>query len=197
ISPEAPVPVLHVRSIRTVPGGAANTAANISALGGQPVLVSAIGEDIAGATLRQLLEDRSVPCVLLADDRPTVRKVRALGGQQQLLRLDFEGDGVASAVLRPSFVEALAWCVSAAAAIVVSDYAKGLLDAGTVDAIRSLARRSEVPLVIDPRPEHGAWYRGCDYLTPNWKEALSLAGIVEPWPPDNERIDSVGRQLVE
>lgn len=197
ISPEAPVPVLQVRSITAVPGGAANTAANIAGLGGRPVLVSAVGDDSAGDTLRKLLGERSVESVLGSDWRPTIRKVRAVAGQQQLLRLDFEDERGASAELRASLVSAVRSLAGGARAIVVSDYAKRLLDATSLSAIRQIASEVGVPLIIDPRPEHGEWYAGSDYLTPNWKEALLLTGNVDSLTVEDSSIDRVGWQLVD
>src|SRR5690606_17250917 len=128
---------------------------------------------------------------------PTNRKVRALGGQQQLLRLDYEDDLAASPDVRASVLDAVRTHAAGATSIVVSDYAKGLLDSATFGHILTLARDVGIPVIVDPRPEHGEWYRGCDYLTPNWKEALTLAGMSDRTSVEDSTIETVGRLLVE
>lgn len=195
LSPEAPVPVVTVSSSREVLGGAANTAANVAALGGRAVLIGGIGRDDAGARLVALAERLGIETVPVVDPRPTVRKVRVLGQQRQLLRLDYE-----SAVSRttPDDHEVLALVRERLAdcdIVVVSDYAKGFLTRDLVQHVIAAAHETGRAVVVDPRPQHAAFYAGCDVLTPNWKESLGLLGIPDAGAaPDNHSVD-IGRLL--
>ena len=100
ISPEAPVPIVTVTSSRTVLGGAANTSHNITALGGQSILIGSVGTDDAGRQFAALAAAAGIEFVPIRRDQPTVRKVRVVGQQQQLLRLDYEAPAPTSADAR-------------------------------------------------------------------------------------------------
>jgi D-beta-D-heptose 7-phosphate kinase/D-beta-D-heptose 1-phosphate adenosyltransferase len=194
LSPEAPIPVLKVHETRTVLGGAANTAANVAALGGAVTLVAAAGPDEAGRRLAELAGQRGITCAFVPDVRPTSRKVRALGGQQQLLRLDYETELTAPAAVEAATIDAVSRHLDGMSAVVVSDYAKGLVGETVCKSVIRLAHGRSIPIVIDPRPQHADRYVGCDYLTPNWKEALGLLGDPER-PATPEAADDVGRRL--
>ena len=174
ISPEAPVPVLAVRSARTVLGGAANTAANISALGGHVVLVGVTGRDGIGRQLAEQAAATGIEFVPVLDDRPTVRKVRVLGQQQQLLRLDYEATSAVQGETEERILAAAAEQFARCSVVVISDYAKGLVTERLCQRIIAAAHTAGRDVIIDPRPQHAAYYGGCDYLTPNWKESLGL-----------------------
>lgn len=196
LSPEAPIPVLRVRAIRAVPGGAANTAANIAALGGTALLAGVVGRDEAGRRLRQLVSEHGVECLLVDDDRPSSRKVRALGGQQQLLRLDYEDDGRVAAAAAGATLDLIAERLPDVDIVVVSDYAKGLIDPAFSRRLLALARAAGRPVIVDPRPQNAAAYAGFDYLTPNWREAQALLGEPER-APDEQAVTDIGRRVAE
>jgi D-beta-D-heptose 7-phosphate kinase/D-beta-D-heptose 1-phosphate adenosyltransferase len=196
LSPEAPIPVLRVRATRSVLGGAANTAANVASLGGRVVLIGIVGDDEAGRRVGELARAQGIDARLETDRTPTCRKVRALGGQQQLLRLDYEDDGPRASTAIQAVLDQVGQALSGASVLVLSDYAKGLVDQTFGHRLLALAREARVPVVIDPRPQHANAYVGCDYLTPNWKEALSLVGEVDR-PATPEAIASVGRRAAE
>lgn len=191
LSPEAPVPILRIEPEKTrrVLGGAANTAANIASLGGSPVLFALFDpDDSAGGTFSSLCAASGIAVVPVRDGRPTPIKTRIVGQQQQLLRLDREEtrdlDAQAEAGVLRAFREAL----PGAGAVVLSDYAKGFLTTSLTQALLAEARAAGVPVVLDPRPQHAARYRGADYVTPNWKESLGLLGWSErPSAPENVR----------
>ena len=174
ISPEAPVPVLRFTSQRSVLGGAANTAANVASLGGHATLVGAIAADAAGAEVMRQCAAAGIHLAAIDDERPTIRKVRVISRQQQLLRIDYEESADIGARAQAQLVATVRERIAAADIVVVSDYAKGLLAADTFAAIRGLAAQAGKAVVVDPRPSHASFYEGCDYLTPNWKEALGL-----------------------
>ncbi len=177
ISPEAPVPVLAVRSARTVLGGAANTAANIAALGGRVVLVGVTGRDGIGRQLAEQAAATGIEFVPVLDDRPTVRKVRVLGQQQQLLRLDYEATTSVQPDTEDRILAAVGEQFDRCSVVVISDYAKGLVTERVCQLVLDAAHAAGKEVIIDPRPQHAAYYRGCDYLTPNWKESLGLLNL--------------------
>lgn len=194
VSPEAPVPIVHVRDTRAVLGGAANAAANVASLGGRCTLIGMAGGDEAGRRLQRMCAERGV--VLRAHDegRPTTRKVRVVGERQQLVRLDFERAGPATEAAMVAIANAVREETRDARVVVVSDYAKGVVTAEVCRHVFAAAREAGVPVIVDPRPQHGSFYRGCDVVTPNWKEALGL--VREPeCEPTPERVRVVGQRL--
>lgn len=172
ISPEAPVPVLRIEREQPVPGGAANVARNVAALGGRASLVGLVGNDDAGASLSHLLaQDSRIESRLVADPaRPTTVKSRFVSGGQQLLRADREISepvaGAAEAMLLQQALEA----IRAADAVVLSDYAKGTLSETVLARLIAEARREGKPVIADPKSPSLARYRGVDLLTPNRHE---------------------------
>ena len=196
ISPEAPVPILAVGSSRAVLGGAANTAANIRSLGGRATLVSLVGDDEAGQVLTAGARAAGIDFVAVRDGRPTSRKVRVVGQQQQLLRLDYEVVHDVDGGAEDRILSAAAPFFDSAAAVVISDYAKGFVTARLCQRVLSAAHAAGKEVIIDPRPQHGAYYGGCDYLTPNWKESQELVGVTER-PPTPEHIDEIGRLVAQ
>lgn len=196
LSPEAPIPVLRVRDTRAVLGGAANTAANVAALGGRATLVGVIGTDDAGRRLVSMAESCGIRAACVAAARPSPRKVRALGGQQQLLRLDYEDDGPMSAELLDAAIARARESLPDVSVVVLSDYAKGLVSEAFCRQLLTSTRQAGIPVVVDPRPQNASAYVGCDFLTPNWKEAQALLGDIEQRPSD-AAVDAVGRRLAK
>jgi D-beta-D-heptose 7-phosphate kinase/D-beta-D-heptose 1-phosphate adenosyltransferase len=194
LSPEAPVPIVSVTSSRSVLGGAANAAHNIASLGGCAVLIGVVGDDDPGRRIVELANGAGIQFVPVRDGRPTVRKTRVLGPQQQLLRLDYESTQEVSAATEAESLRLALHHLGDSRAVVISDYAKGLVTHGLCHAVIEAARAAHVPVIIDPRPQHADSYVGCDYLTPNWKESLGLVGYPEV-PPTPEAIEEIGRRL--
>ena len=121
ISPEAPVPVVSVTASRAVLGGAANTAANITSLGGRAVLVGLVGDDGPGRQLGLSAENAGIEFVPVTDGRPTVRKVRIVGQQQQLLRLDYETPAPVAADAESRMFDAAVAQLASCSIVVMSD----------------------------------------------------------------------------
>jgi len=180
ISPEAPVPVVHVQRTEERPGGAANVARNISALDGRATLLSVVGEDEAAITLARLLREEKVEASLHRDGSlSTTVKLRVIGQHQQLLRIDFErkpGEEVLAAKLGE--FEKL---VDAADVVVLSDYGKGALD--NVQRMIAAARAHGKPVLVDPKGWDYTRYRGATLLTPNRSEFREVAGR---WKDDED-----------
>ncbi|MGL5991071.1 MAG: bifunctional D-glycero-beta-D-manno-heptose-7-phosphate kinase/D-glycero-beta-D-manno-heptose 1-phosphate adenylyltransferase HldE [Plesiomonas sp.] len=173
ISPEAPVPVVKVEQIEERPGGAANVAMNIAALGARSRLVGLTGADDAAMALSQALNAVAVDCDFVAvPTHPTITKLRILSRNQQLLRLDFE-EGFDDINPQPLF-DRIAAALPNIGALVLSDYAKGALSA--VQPMIQLARAAGVPVLIDPKGSDFERYRGATLLTPNLSEFEAVAG---------------------
>ncbi len=173
ISPEAPVPVVKVDQREDRPGGAANVALNITALGGGVSLVGIVGQDEAGQALEQQLNSARVNCQFCrSSNEPTITKLRVLSRHQQLIRLDFEERFSAeySGSLQKQ-TEALLGNVSA---LVLSDYNKGTLSDPGV--LIQAARKAAVPVLVDPKGSDFERYRGATLLTPNMGEFEAVVG---------------------
>ena len=173
ISPEAPVPVVLIRQEEDRPGGAANVARNCAALGAPTQLLSVIGEDEAGGALARLVAEAGVRASLHRD--PSIRttvKLRVIGRQQQLLRIDFEttpsGEVLASKLA--DFEQDLPKCDG----VILSDYGKGGL--AHIARMIELARAAGKPVLVDPKGGDYSRYRGATLLTPNLSELREIVG---------------------
>jgi D-beta-D-heptose 7-phosphate kinase/D-beta-D-heptose 1-phosphate adenosyltransferase len=175
ISPEAPVPVVRVRDTEHRLGGAANVARQVATLGAQVSLAGAIGEDAAGSDFLRLCEASNINtrAVLRVPERRTTRKLRVLGHSQQLLRLDWEDMRPCNAPSINAMVEKLA-AGPRPDAIILSDYAKGVLTPEAIAAITAL--RGAAPVVVDPKHKDFTRYRGATTITPNLRELEVAAG---------------------
>jgi D-beta-D-heptose 7-phosphate kinase/D-beta-D-heptose 1-phosphate adenosyltransferase len=173
ISPEAPVPVVKIAGYEERPGGAGNVALNLKALGCQVTLVSVVGDDNNADVLIHKLQEFGVACQLYRlPGFTTITKLRVIGRNQQLLRLDFEENvtPVQSRHLIPLFVEQ----ISQADIVVFSDYAKGSLF--HIPELISYARQAGVPILVDPKNADFSVYRGATIVTPNQKEFEAAVG---------------------
>ncbi|MEF8698133.1 MAG: D-glycero-beta-D-manno-heptose-7-phosphate kinase [Candidatus Accumulibacter sp. UW20] len=180
ISPEAPVPVVKVARSEERPGGAANVARNVAALGASVVLLSVVGEDEAGQSLQRLLTASGIAVSLHVDPAiSTTVKLRVIGRQQQLLRIDFETTP-SHEVLRAKLVE-FESRLPACDAVILSDYGKGGL-AHIGEMIR-LARFAGKQVLVDPKGDDFSKYAGATVVTPNRAE---LREVVGRWHDDDE-----------
>ncbi len=178
ISPEAPVPVVKVERTEERPGGAANVARNCAALGARVALLSVVGADEAGTSLARLMKDSGVDASLHEDAQlNTTVKLRVIGRQQQLLRIDFE-NAPDHEVLQTKLAE-FESRVKECDVVILSDYGKGGL-AHISEMIR-LARAAGKPVLADPKGEDYARYAGVTLLTPNRSE---LREVVGRWSDD-------------
>lgn len=183
ISPEAPVPVVHIKDHEGRPGGAGNVALNIVALGGNATLLSLVGKDEAADSLRLQLNEAGVKCELeQVDGSDTITKLRVMSRNQQLIRLDFE-DGFEDydhAQLLSRFDHCLRDCD----AVVFSDYGKGCLD--EIRAMISRARAAGKQVLVDPKGTDFSRYTGATLITPNESE---FAAVVGWWQDDSDLVD--------
>lgn len=181
ISPEAPVPVVHVTRERVALGGAANVAAGVVALGAGCALVGAAGGDEAGDRLREALEAAGIGAGAIVDtpDRPTIQKTRILGGGQQMLRVDREEHGPLSDAAGRELIERAEAELERADVVVFQDYDKGTITPSLARRVIDAAMARDVPTVVDPKLRHFHEYRGATVFKPNRQELAAGLGIEE------------------
>jgi D-beta-D-heptose 7-phosphate kinase/D-beta-D-heptose 1-phosphate adenosyltransferase len=171
ISPEAPVPVLEVRSHDWRLGGAANAAANIQALGGVTTLVGVVGKDETAAILADRLAHHGIASAAVVDaDRPTSKKTRIVAQQQQIVRVDHEQRHPVAGAIADGVRQAIDRAMHGAQACVLSDYAKGVVTGEIARYAIDAARAAGIPVIVDPKQRNFAAYRGATVVTPNLHE---------------------------
>lgn len=196
ISPEAPVPVLRAHSQRPAPGGAANVALGIRALGAACELVGLVGDDGAGRTLRKRLERRGLDAggLVVEPGRPTTVKLRVMARHQQMLRIDREETapppGAVARPLRERAVEA----VARADVVVLEDYDKGAITPELARTVLAEAGERGVPSIVDPKLRHFFEYAGADVFKPNGREVAAALGREHP-PDDVEALRGLSRRV--
>src|SRR5262249_54370 len=152
-SDEAPVPIIHVADERWTPGGAANVAANIAALGGKTVLTGIVGEDAAASILSDALGKlgEAIETRLISETgRPTTIKTRYMGGQHQIVRVDREQPAAISKASEDKLISAIEKLAPGCGAVMISDYAKGALTDRVLAAAIAAGRKAGAKVVIDP-----------------------------------------------
>ncbi|MGM9528806.1 MAG: D-glycero-beta-D-manno-heptose-7-phosphate kinase [Phascolarctobacterium sp.] len=185
ISPEAPVPVTKINRIKSVLGGAANVAANLAHLECQVFMGGVTGDDENRVLLEKLMDEAGInhSGLVRSARRKTITKLRVLGGNQQMLRLDFEETGD---LYPEEIVELRQWLATlldqGLDGIIVSDYAKGVCSDDFCQWVINQAHAYNIPVLIDPKGADWTKYRGCDFITPNLKEMCEAAGCTR----DNE-----------
>ncbi len=173
ISPEAPVPVVHVKNDEQRAGGAGNVALNIAALGGKVSVMGFVGQDEAADSLKELLQSAGVLCQFEAlKDHPTITKLRVMSRHQQLIRLDFEQNfhGVDNELLLHLYHAEM----MQANTIILSDYGKGTLD--NIEQFIGLAKKMDKPILIDPKGSDFTIYKHATLITPNLSEFETVVG---------------------
>ncbi len=194
ISPEAPVPVLHLSHETETAGGAANVARNLSGLGLQVSIAGVTGEDDhRQRLLRQLGEQGTDSSAVLADpSRPTTTKTRLIGNHQQMLRIDDEHLAPLSAELEDQLFATLMPRLSTASVLLLSDYAKGVLFGGLCQRLINAAREQGLPVLVDPKGRDFSRYRGASLITPNRAELAQAASVD---PGDLEHLGAIASRM--
>ncbi len=179
ISPEAPIPVVRVHSETTMVGGAANVARNVAALGAAAALVGLRGDDAAGTALQTQLAGLMglEPHVVVEHGRVTTEKTRYIGGSQQLLRADREVSSAPSAAAATGLLAGIEQGSKGAGAIIVSDYAKGVISAPVLAKALAQAKAAKIPVLVDPKGKDFHRYAGAAVLTPNASELAAATGM--------------------
>jgi len=179
ISPEAPVPVVRVRSESFMPGGAANVANNIHALGATVHMAGVVGIDERGRILKGELEKKglNVAGIVLDGERPTTLKTRVIAHHQQVVRIDRENSGELSGGAVDQIIDYVKEVIDDIDAIIIEDYGKGVIAPRVLQDVLRLAKRHKKIVTVDPKEEHFHYYKGVTAITPNHHEAANAVGM--------------------
>ncbi|MCB1221905.1 MAG: bifunctional hydroxymethylpyrimidine kinase/phosphomethylpyrimidine kinase [Planctomycetales bacterium] len=178
ISPEAPVPVVHITHRTTQPGGAANVGNNVLSMGGTLSLFGVLGDDEAGGEIRGLLEERGARMdgVVSVGGRPSTVKTRVVAQNQQVVRYDEETTADIDQPTRDCLLASVRHALPQLDILLLSDYAKGVLTEELAASLMAAAHEAGVPVVVDPKPGNITRYQGADLVKPNLSEAMALFG---------------------
>lgn len=195
ISPEAPVQVVNVLKETYAPGGASNVASNASALNAKVFIVGIAGNDSAKNILFEELRKRGINTngILMDKEKPTTQKIRIMGRNQQLLRVDYENKKHIHSYIENSMVDFLEDNIKGMDAVVISDYAKGVITQEISNIIVQLARNYNKAIIVDPKPEHRDFYSNVTLITPNNAEASEMMGIEDG---SDDAILDIGSKLL-
>jgi len=185
ISPEAPVPVIHIEKESFVPGGAANVALNICSLGGKAILCGTLGADEAGNILKTKLEHHHIDFIpsSINPKVSTIVKTRVVARHQQLCRLDRE-EKPGHYAIQPELHPEIESYLNQVDAVIFSDYAKGVITDPLIEAVKSFARKKGLFLAIDPKPKRRLNFADLDLMTPNRYESIAMSQVeVDPHQP--------------
>ncbi len=179
ISPEAPVPVVDLTERQLMPGGAANTAANIVSLGAKATIVGVVGADAPADQLRVAMRERGIAtdALVTAEERPTTHKLRIVARTQQIVRVDVESRDKLSAASDAKLVAQITVSAADAHALVISDYAKGVVTDAVIKACIAAAKARGIPVIVDPKARDFSKYAGATIITPNVLELEVAAGV--------------------
>jgi D-beta-D-heptose 7-phosphate kinase/D-beta-D-heptose 1-phosphate adenosyltransferase len=179
ISPEAPVPVVDLKDRSVTPGGAANAAANVVSLGGRVTIVGLVGRDAHGDRLRECLEERGIHTngLVVCEGRPTTHKMRVVARTQQIVRVDIESREPVPEAAQTSLARTVDELAKSADAILVSDYAKGVVSERVARATMLHASNGALPVVVDPKQRDFSRYSGATMVTPNLLELETATGV--------------------
>lgn len=177
ISPEAPVPIVFVTKESFRPGGAANTANNIAALGGNVSIIGLVNNDIPGRQLAKLLEKKGIDTTGLFEDRnrPTVQKIRVIVRGQQIVRIDKEKKDYINKRQEKQTIDFIASQIKDYDGLVISDYAKGFITKNLMQEIINLSKKYKKFIISDTKPKHACYFKDITLLSPNYKEAIQIA----------------------
>jgi D-glycero-beta-D-manno-heptose-7-phosphate kinase len=172
ISPEAPVPIVHVRKREKRLGGAANVALNVQALGAAPLICAVVGEDHAGEDFLRLLHEQGISTrgIVKSSSRVTTVKERVIAGSQQMLRVDSEDDELLNEADRESLIQRVQEVMQEADVVIFQDYDKGVLSEKLIQQIIALARQHKIPTAVDPKRRNFLHYHKATFFKPNLKE---------------------------
>ncbi len=180
ISPEAPVPVVEVNRQDKRLGLAANVAQNVASLGGEPLLLALVGADSAAEEMKGLLRTAQVSTdsLLVDPERPTTHKMRIMSEHHHIVRVDFERRQFLSPQMELKLLGQLKEILPSADALIIEDYAKGLLSENTIQQAIGICHSLGKKVMVDPHPQTPLnHYRGADLMTPNREEAIHLSGL--------------------
>ncbi len=192
ISPEAPVPVVDFERESFMPGGAANVARNLTALGAPAEILAVVGKDSAADQLRNLLREQGIGCggLVTSPSRLTSVKTRIVAHKQQVVRIDRESRDGLDGALTNQILRTVKTMIGSAEAVIVGDYGKGVVSNSLIEELKSICRQNGKWLSLDPKPVHQLDLRNFSLITPNRKEAFEMAGIADDTKTSNPLADA-------
>ena len=195
ISPEAPVPVVWVRSESFMPGGAANVANNIKALGADVYLAGVVGMDERGRVLTDALRCKGIDVggIVIDEERPTTLKTRVIAHKQQVVRIDKEKMHGLSKSMINGIIDYVKTIINDIDAIIIEDYGKGVIMPHLLEGVLRLAKKHKKIVNVDPKEEHFHYYKNVTAITPNHHEASQAIGIKIK---GNDNLIKIGRKLL-
>ena len=196
ISPEAPVPVVEVRSQSYMPGGAANVISNIRSLSGKASMAGVIGRDHAGRTLKDELSAMKADTngIFQDEKRPTSCKTRIVAHSQQVVRIDREKVSEIDKRMHNKLLSFIKEAITKVDAVILEDYGKGVITASLVNEVVWLARKYGKIVSVDPKEENFFSYKGVTVITPNHHEAGRALGIKIK---DEKTLHQAGKEILE
>ena len=196
ISPEAPVQVVSVLKETYAPGGAANVANNIAALGGKAYMAGIVGHDYANKMLLSELQKRdiNVDGVFKDGNKPTIQKVRVIGRGQQLLRFDYEKKGYVDNNVESDILNFIEKNIENFDVIAISDYAKGVVTKNLMARLSEICKKNNKLIIVDPKPKHKDFYKNVDLITPNHTEAHEILNVESE---SDDEIPAIGKKLID
>lgn len=200
ISPEAPVPIVDINKKEGRLGGAANVALNIKELGGEPILVSVIGDDEDGYEFLKIMKENDIRTegIILSKKRRTTVKTRVVSQNNQMLRFDFEDkfslDSNTELLLLDKVLEMIE--LNDCKAVVLQDYNKGVLSSNVIRNVLLYCKKEKIPTAVDPKKHNFFEYKGCTLFKPNLKEASEGLGRTID-PSSIESLEGAALQLEE
>ncbi len=195
ISPEAPVPIVRLDQTTLSAGGAANVAVNVAGLGATPLLLGIVGIDIEADSIRGILTTSGVDShnLIGVENRPTTVKTRVIAHSQQVVRIDQESDDQIGKDVEVQIESRIKSLVTEADAIILSDYAKGLLTDRLLSMLIRSAQEAGKAVLVDPKGKDYRKYQGATLITPNRREAAEACNLIESSP---SIVDIAGNQLL-
>ncbi len=192
ISPEGPVPVVDFQRESFMPGGAGNVARNLTALDVKTEVFGILGNDLAGRQLERLLGEHQIGCrgLFRNGTRLTSVKTRIVAQKQQLVRIDRESRTALAPALTHRLIAAVKSRLGGVAAVIVTDYGKGVVTQALLEQLKPLCRRHATWLSLDPKPVHALNLSDLSLLTPNRKEAFELAQLPDHTRHNNPLLDT-------
>ncbi|MDR1928745.1 MAG: D-glycero-beta-D-manno-heptose-7-phosphate kinase [Endomicrobium sp.] len=197
VSHEISIPIIDVIKETETIGGAGNVANNIVALGGKAIIVSVIGEDITGALLIKLLQQRKIIHNYLIHDyqRPTTEKTRIISTNQQVLRIDKETKKTLKPYIESKILKNIEILIKKVNAVIISDYGKGVVTSLILKKTIFLARKNKIPITVDPKIENFKRYKNVTTITPNENEAIQ--GMKAKNIKTNDDIVILGKRILK
>jgi len=194
ISPEAPVPVVSVKKMDQTLGGAGNVANNIAHLQSSAVIIGSCGKDTDGNTVKQMLDDINTRYNFVETKNPTTKKMRVIGDKQQIVRLDFEEITHMSGKYAEKAIKYIKAEIDSCNAVVISDYGKGFCTLEVCEETIRLAKKRNIPVIVDPKGGDWRKYAGATTITPNVKELAEAVG--RPVENLDEEVVLAAREII-